>query len=70
MPNPVEVVREVLAAAMDRGEIPAGDPNLAAAMVLGIVLQVATFKIYQRLPQSLSSLAEIMVAACRRVLAG
>jgi AcrR family transcriptional regulator len=70
MPNPVEVVREVLAAAMDRGEIPAGDPNLAAAMVLGIVLQVATFKIYQRLTQNLSSLAEFMVEACRRVLAG
>jgi len=70
MPNPVEVVREVLAAAMDRGEIPAGDPNLAAAMVLGIVLQVATFKIYQRLDQSLSSLVVVMVAACRRVLAG
>jgi AcrR family transcriptional regulator len=28
-----------------RGEIPAGDPNVAAAMVLGIVLQVAVFKI-------------------------
>jgi AcrR family transcriptional regulator len=70
MPNPVEVVREVLAAGMDRGEIPFGDPNVAAAMVLGIVLQVAVFKIYQRLPQSLTSLAEVLVAACWRVLAG
>ncbi len=63
MPNPVEVVREVLAAGMDRGEIPAGDPDVAAAMVLGIVLQVAIFKIYQRLTQSLTSLAEVLVAA-------
>jgi AcrR family transcriptional regulator len=70
MPNPVEVVREVLAAGMDRGEIPAGDPNVAAAMVLGIVLQVAIFKIYQRLTQSLTSLAEVLVAACWRVLVG
>jgi AcrR family transcriptional regulator len=70
MPNPVEVVREVLAAGMDRGEIPAGDPNVAAAMVLGIVLQVAIFKIYQRLTQSLTSLAEVLVEACWRVLAG
>jgi AcrR family transcriptional regulator len=70
MPNPVEVVREVLAAGMDRSEIPAGDPNVAAAMVLGIVLQIAVFKVYQRLPQSLTSLAEVMVAACWRVLAG
>jgi AcrR family transcriptional regulator len=70
MPNPVEVVRAVLAAGMDRGEIPAGDPNVAAAMVLGIVLQVAIFKIYQRLTQSLTSLAEVLVEASWRVLAG
>lgn len=69
LPNPVAVLREVLAAGMDRGEIPAGDPNVAAAMVLGIVLQVAVFKIYQRLTQSLTSLAEILVQACWRVLA-
>jgi AcrR family transcriptional regulator len=69
MPNPVEVVREVLAWGMDRGEIPARDPNVAAAMVLGIVLQVAIFRIYQRLNQGLTSLAETLVAACWRVLA-
>ena len=70
MLNPVEVVREVLAGGMDRGEIPAGDPNMAAAMVLGIVLEVAIFKIYQRLTQSLASLAEVLAEACWRVLAG
>jgi len=70
MANPVEVVREVLAGGMDRGEIPAGDPDVAAAMVLGIVLQVAVFKIYQRLTQNLTSLAEVLVAATWRVVAG
>ena len=70
MPNPVEVLREVLTAGMARGEISAGDPNVAAAMVLGIVLQIAVFKIYQRLAQSLTSLAEVMLDACWRVLAG
>jgi AcrR family transcriptional regulator len=70
LPNPVEVLREVLAAGMDRGEIPGGDPDVAAAMVLGIVLQVAVFKIYRRLDQSLASLAEVLVAACWRALAG
>jgi AcrR family transcriptional regulator len=70
MANPVEVVREVLAGGMDRGEIPAGDPDVAAAMVLGIVLEVAIFKIYQRLTQSLTSLAEVLVAATWRVVAG
>jgi hypothetical protein len=39
-------------------------------MVLGIVLQVAVFKIYRRLDQNLASLAEVLVAACWRVLAG
>jgi len=70
MANPVEVVRQVLAGGMDRGEIPAGDPDVAAAMVLGIVLQVAIFKIYQRLTQSLTSLAEVLAAACWRVVSG
>jgi AcrR family transcriptional regulator len=70
MPNPVEVLRGVLAAGMNRGEIPAIDPDVAAAMVLGIVLQVAIFKIYQRLTQSLTSLAEVLVEASWRVLAG
>ena len=70
MPNPVEVVRETLAAGMDRGEIPAGDSNLATALVMGIVLQVAIFKIYHRLTRSLTSLAEVLVAACWRVLSG
>jgi len=70
MANPVEVVREVLAGGMDRGEIPPGDPNVAAAMVLGIVLEVAIFKIYQRLTQSLTSLQAVLVAATWRVVAG
>jgi AcrR family transcriptional regulator len=68
MPNPVEVLREVLDGGMDRGEIPPSDPNVAAAMVLGIVLQVAIFTIYQRLNQNLSNLADELVEACWRVL--
>ena len=39
-------------------------------MVLGIVLEIAIFKIYQRLPQSLTSLADTLVEACWRVAAG
>ena len=70
MPNPVEVVREVLAAGMDRGEIPAGDADVAAAMVLGKVLQVATVKIYRRLTPGLTTLADILAASIWRVVAG
>ena len=42
-------MRNVVAAAMERGEIPTRDPELATAMVAGAVLQAATFKIYGRL---------------------
>jgi AcrR family transcriptional regulator len=70
MANPVQVVRQVMAGGMDRGEIPAGVPDGAAAMVLGVVLEVAIFKIYQRLTQSLTSLADTLVAATWRVVAG
>src|SRR5690348_15824101 len=45
--TPVDVVRRVVAEGMARGEIAAaGDPDLVTAMIVGTVLQVATFKIY------------------------
>jgi AcrR family transcriptional regulator len=68
MPNPVVVLRDVVARAMARREIPPGDPDVMAAMVLGVVLQVATFKIYGRVTQRLSELAETLLAACCQVL--
>jgi len=68
MPNPVEVVHQVIGRAMAAGEHPPGDAATAAAMVMGIVLQVAVFKIYGRIPASLDSLAETLSAACLRVL--
>jgi|UniRef100_A0A7C3WK68 AcrR family transcriptional regulator len=68
MPNPVAVVRDVIAQAMFRQEVPAGDPEVLAAMVLGIVLQVATFKIYGRVTRPLSELSETLIAACYQVL--
>jgi AcrR family transcriptional regulator len=70
MPSPVRVVREVIEAGMARGEIPEKDANVATAMVMGVVLQVAVFKIYEGVSQSLSSLAKTMFEACWRVLAG
>ncbi len=70
MPSPVRVVREVIEGGMARGEIPERPPNLATAMIMGIVLQVATFKIYEGINQSLSSLAGTLFDACWRVLTG
>jgi AcrR family transcriptional regulator len=68
MSNPVVVVRDVIAQAMFRGEIPSGDPDILAAMVLGVVLQVATFKIYGRVTQRLSELSETLIGTCYQVL--
>jgi AcrR family transcriptional regulator len=68
MANPVTVVRELVAQGMAKGEVPPADPEVAAAMVLGVVLQVAVFKIYGRVRQDLAGLAPELTAACFRVL--
>jgi len=68
MPNPVEVVRSVIAGGIARGEAPPADAEVAAAMVMGVVLQVAVFKVYGRIPRSLAGLAEYLTEACWRVL--
>jgi AcrR family transcriptional regulator len=69
MPSPVRVLRLVLGEGMAQGEIPVRDPNLATAMVMGLVLQVATFKIYEGIDQDLSSLAPGLFQSSWRVLA-
>ena len=68
MPNPVDLVHQVIWRAMAEGELPPGDAATAAAMVLGIVLQSAVFKIYGRITVSLTSLSETLTSACIRVL--
>jgi len=67
--TPVEVVRRVLMEGMARGEIPKSDPDLAAAWVMGLIVQPATFKTYGRLPGPMTPLAPALAEACWRVLA-
>lgn len=67
-PNPVEVVQQVIRRAMTQGELPSGDAATATAMVLGIVLQAAVFKIYGRITASLTSLTDTLAEGCLRVL--
>lgn len=47
--NPVAATEDLVRAAMDRGEIPKGDPALVTAMALGVVLQAALHKVYGRI---------------------
>lgn len=70
MVTAVTVLQKVIAQGMARREVPETDVELAAAMVMGVVLQVAVFKAYSRITQDLSQLSETLVAACWRVLAG
>ena len=67
-PGPVNVLRDAVKAAMARGEIPRGDSELAAAMVLGVVLQAAVSVVYGRLPGPLSAYRDRLSAAAQRLL--
>ena len=68
LPSPFNVVRGVIVEAMARGEIPKRDPEIRAAMVMGIVLQPAISKVYGRIEADMSSLAEELSTACWQVL--
>ena len=70
MPRPGFLLRDLIAEAMERGEVPKGDPEVAGSMVIGLVLEVAISRIYGDITQSLSSLAETLSAASWRVLKG
>jgi AcrR family transcriptional regulator len=61
--TPVRVMREVLRAAIASGEIPAQSPDLAAALVFGVVLEPAQFAAYGQLPSDMAPLCERLVAA-------
>jgi AcrR family transcriptional regulator len=66
--TPVEVVRAVIAGGMARGELLTGDLDLATALVMGIIIQPATFKTYGRLAGPMAPLAGRLTAACWSVL--
>lgn len=62
-PNPVDMVRSVLADAIAAKALPPQDPDIANTIMFGIVLQAATFKIYGRLDQPLAAYREELSAA-------
>lgn len=70
MATPVKVVREVMVRAIERGATGFDDPDLATAVVFGMVLQPAVFKVYGRITRPMSDLAGELAAAAGRVLAG
>lgn len=66
--TPVTVLQDVMTGAIERREIPRRDPALAAAWVMGLVLQTATFAVYGRVKPPLAPLVhDIAEAAWRAV---
>ena len=63
MPSPIDVIRGVVRSAIAAREIPEIDAELATAMVVGLVLQPATFAAYGRLDGPLSIHADRLAAA-------
>ncbi len=68
IPNPHVVVRMVIVDAIARGDIPRQDPDLAAAMVMGVIVQVIDVKILGRIKSKLTNCAETVAEACERIL--
>jgi AcrR family transcriptional regulator len=66
--TPIEIIQQAVTAAMAGGEIPAGDPALVTAALVGIVLQTATFHVYRRIGKGLNEMAEELVVLCMKVL--
>lgn len=65
MPNPVDSLRRLFQDGIDRGACAGDDANLLAGIALGIVLQPATFIIYDRLKRPMSSHAPALAAAVK-----
>lgn len=66
--TPVAIVQREVEAAMRAGELPPGDPALLTAMLVGIPVQAATFRLYGRLTRPLCEAADALAAACLAVL--
>lgn len=67
-PNPVNVVRDVIAQAMRAGDIPRRNADLAAAAAIGVVMQPATYKVYGRFTGPLSAHVRFFADAAWGVL--
>lgn len=67
--NPVEIICQQIVQAMQARQIPAGDPALIAAALIGIIVQPATFHLYGRLSGGLAIHADAIVDIALRVVA-
>jgi len=61
--TPVDVIRNVLGAAIASREIPEQHPDLATAVLFGVVLEPVQFAAYGRLPREMASFSDRLIAA-------
>jgi AcrR family transcriptional regulator len=62
-PTPVSAVRAVMSRAIASGDIPAQSPDLATAVLFGVVLEPVQFAAYGQLPSEMSSMCDRLTAA-------
>ena len=69
LPNPYLVFRRVIRLGMNKGEIPKQDADVAASMVLGVVLQVIDSRLLaSRIQRSISGFADQIARGAWQVL--
>jgi hypothetical protein len=66
--SPVDALRRLIEAGIACGDVRVTDAELATGLVLGIVVQPATLKLYGRITRPLSDLAPTLAAAALRAL--
>ncbi len=66
--HPLRMLTDAVKRAIARGEIAKGDPAIIAAMILGLVVQVAVSRLYGEHAQPLKRLAPIIARAALRVV--
>jgi AcrR family transcriptional regulator len=62
-PTPVSAVRDVMSRGIASGDIPAQSPDLATAVIFGVVLEPVQFAAYGRLPSEMSPMCNRLTAA-------
>jgi AcrR family transcriptional regulator len=62
-PTPVSVMRAVIESGIASGDIPAQNPDLATALVFGVVLEPVQFAAYGRLSADMNGMSERLIAA-------
>lgn len=62
--NPIDFLARMVRDAAVAGEVAGWDPDLLTAVIVGSVVQAATFRIYGRIDRSLTEMADEIVAMC------